>query len=225
MSCLLKTFFWENMWYFKMFFRNLGPPPKTVVFSKASAADTEVSLWHFLMCPPPPSIIYWHELHVSRQVLQSRLAFLHSLNHSLEYWSHEGSATFPSPGIKPRHHSSDWSHSLLLSPRSQFHSKGQGDRLAAACLMHMDDRRSICSSAECKYTSLFLCSLFLPQRATLPDLTWHQFHLLVAEWRFILNHNRNASHCHPKSPTQPPAPPQLILTLSCLITCIAMSEN
>lgn len=76
-----------------------------------------------------------------------------SLYHSLEYWFY-----FPSIRIKSEHHSWDWSHFFSLSARSRFHSKGQGDRLAAACLMHMDGRCSICSVAECKYTSFFPCS-------------------------------------------------------------------
>lgn len=51
------------------------PRPATVkalLFSKASASDTEMSLWHFLISPPPPSIIYQHELHASGQVFEGR---------------------------------------------------------------------------------------------------------------------------------------------------------
>lgn len=42
--------------------------------------------------------------------------------------------------------------------RSQHHGKGQGDELAASCLMHKDGWGAICSAAECKCTSLCLRS-------------------------------------------------------------------
>lgn len=57
--------------------------------------------------------------------------------------------------------SSDGSRPPPLSPRSQSHT-----RVKVIGLMHMDDRRSICSAGECKCTSLFLGSpslSFLPQ--------------------------------------------------------------
>lgn len=127
-------------------------------------------------------------------------------------------------GIKPHHHGSDWSHSLPLSPRSQPHSKGQGDRLAAARLMHMDDRRSICSTAECKCPSLFLLLFFCLKGRPCQTLhgisstCWSQSDDLCK------NHNRNASHCCTQSPAQPPTPPQLTLRISCLIT-FNITEN
>lgn len=104
----------------------------------------------------------------------------------------------------------------LSSIESQGHSsnsKGQGDRLAAAYLMHMDSPSAPLHNAKTQAT---FSALSLPQRATLPNLTWHQFHLLVAEWRFMQNLNRNASHCC-RVPKPTPTLPQSAMTFSWLI--------
>lgn len=111
-----------------------------------------MSLWHFLTSPPlHPSFTNMNCIWPGRCCRVGRHSS--TLHHSLECWLY-----FPSIRIKSEHHSWDWSHFFSLSPRSRFHSKGQGDRLAAAYLMHMDDGCSICSVAECKYSSLFPCS-------------------------------------------------------------------
>lgn len=134
--------------------------------SKTSAWDTEVSLWHFLMSPPlHPSFTNMNCIWPDRCCRAVRHSS--SLNHSLEYWYY-----FPSIRIKSERHSWDWSHFFSLSPRSCFHSKGQGDRLAAACLMHMDVRCSICCRMQI-YKPLSLLFFCLRQRPcqTLHGLT------------------------------------------------------
>lgn len=72
--------------------------PSTLLWKLSICLKCRSVFVTFFHVSSPSSIIYQHELHVARQVLESGAAFLHSLNHSLEYWSHEAQPLFPAPG-------------------------------------------------------------------------------------------------------------------------------
>lgn len=125
-----------------------------------------MSLWYFLTSPPPPSIIL-NELHVTKQVLESTSKFLNWLSHSLKHWSHEAQPLFPATRWSLNTGAQTGPIVFHQVSRSQFHSKGQGDRLAVAYLMHMDAPSALLHNAK---TQASFSALFLPERATCQTL-------------------------------------------------------
>lgn len=132
---------------------------KSFVFWRTDSWDTEVSLWRW----PPP-------LPSSRRGAQRRSSTVSVA--ASEYWSHRAHKQLrrvPSSSIEPK----------VTVPH-----KGQGDRPHAYGwqTLHLFRRRMQ------MHEPLSRLPLPLFSASTLPDFTWNQFHLLVAEWRFMQNH-------------------------------------
>lgn len=174
----------------------------------------------------PPSIIYQHELHATRQVLESRVAFLHSPNHSSEYWSHEAQPLFPALGGQSPNTTAQTGP--ILFHWVQGHSsvarvKVIGWQPPASCIW-MTDAPSVPlqnANARASFSLSFSASKGDPARPYMASVPLVGRRVTIYA-KTIIEMQVIAAL---SSPAQPPTPPQLTLRISCLITFNATSEN